>query len=135
MGEEPRLALMDSDVPNAITNSMNMKATYRRVHSSLLLFLVSISLFSLKTGMASVSLAMAVSCREITQNNADWEIVALALNLFKLVAPQPVQFSRAGGNGALCPVGAFSLLKCTLFAGIRHVFRFYSLFLSWKSSN
>ena len=43
MGEEPRLALMDSDVPNAITNSMNMKAIYRRVHSSLLLFLVSIS--------------------------------------------------------------------------------------------
>ena len=135
MGEEPRLALMDSDVPNAITNSMNMKAIYRRVHSSLLLFLVSISLLSLKSGMASVPLAMAVSRREITQNVAHGETSVLALNLFKLVSPPFVLFSRAGGNDAFCPVGAFSLLKCTLFASIRHVFRFYSLFLSWKSSN
>ena len=85
--------------------------------------------------MASVPLAMAVSRREITQNVAHGETSVLALNLFKLVSPPFVLFSRAGGNDAFCPVGAFSLLKCTLFAGIRHVFRFYSLFLSWKSSN
>ncbi len=38
IGDEPKLARIDSDVPKAMTNSMKTKLTYLRIHSSLLLF-------------------------------------------------------------------------------------------------
>ncbi|HIZ69212.1 MAG TPA: hypothetical protein H9966_04905 [Candidatus Prevotella avicola] len=55
--------------------------------------------------MALVSRAMAVSWREITQNNAHGKIISVALNLFKLVMPLWIHLSKAGGNGALLPCG------------------------------
>lgn len=42
--------------------------------------------------MALFSRAMAVSWREITQNNAHGKIISVALNLFKHVAWLPIHF-------------------------------------------
>ena len=67
--------------------------------------------------MASVSLAMAVSCREVTQNVAHGETSALALNLFKLVMPLWTHLSKAGGNGALLPCGRVFAPQMHAFCG------------------
>ena len=42
MGDDPKLALMDREVPKAMTNRMKTKLTYLRIHSLLLLFAFSI---------------------------------------------------------------------------------------------
>ena len=45
MGDEPRLARIDSDVPKAMIKSMKTKLTYRRVHSARLLFIVFLGIY------------------------------------------------------------------------------------------
>lgn len=74
--------------------------------------------------MALVSRAMAVSWREITQNNAHGKIISVALNLFKHVAWLSIHLHKACGNAMWRLGGGFSFHKSASFAVIRDVFRF-----------
>lgn len=81
MGEEPRLALMDSDVPNAMTKSIITKAAYLRTYSALLL-LPFISFMFLISGVFSPLLE-----HKIRQNRIKRKVRFAFLFRFDYICP------------------------------------------------